>query len=280
MPGGVLALLAGRRSVPFFVTVHGADAHALSGRVGTIIKRTVLRRALGVYPVSREIADLVAPLTRPGGLGPTFPMGVDIAQLRDRAGAPSPVAGRVLFVGRLSDKKGVNILLEAVARSGAVREVRIVGDGPDRADLELLADRLGIGDRVLFVGHADRERVLAEYRQAAVVALPSITGSGGDRDGTPVVLMEAMALGLPVVASALGGMADEITDHDNGLTVSPGDVAAVAAALDEVLGDAELAERLGSRARSHAEEPFDINRIAAALEADVADRLARVSGGR
>lgn len=273
LPGGLIAMVVGLvRRVPYVVTAHGADAYALDGRIGRLVKRMVLRRALAVYPVSAEIADrLEGMVGHPLDL--VLPMGVDCDRLVQESGPRDPEPGTVLFVGRLSDKKGVDVLLRAVASAPTVRKLRIVGEGPDRPALEALVNELELHDRVEFTGHATRAQVLEEYRKAAVVAIPSRTGAGGDRDGTPVVLMEAMALGAPVVASDLGGIADQVSDGRTGRLVPPADDRALSEALADLLRAPHVARQLGEAAAEHARMSFDIHTIAAQMEDDMRMRL-------
>lgn len=275
VPSGVIAALVGRAfDIPYIVTAHGADAYALNGRIGRTLKKWVLGNALAVYPVSKEISQILGDLVPSDRLGPTLPMGVDGDRLRHDVGLRTPATGRVLFVGRLSDKKGVDVLLRAAEQTPAVTELRIVGDGPDRRELEALARELHIESRVEFLGHSSRPEVMAEYRSASVVAVPSITGAGGDRDGTPVVLMEAMALGIPVVGSAIGGMAEELIDGVNSLAVPPGEPAPLGAALNRLVSDPALADNLSRNAQFHAARFFEVERLASQLEADLSRRLA------
>lgn len=239
LPGGVVALLVKRLlGRPYIVTAHGADAYALDGRFGRWLKRMVLREASGVYPVSNEIGDRLEALV-PGCVTRVVPMGVDVDQLRQRVGTRAPAAGRLLFVGRLAEKKGVGVLLDALAELPETTTLRIAGDGPDRADLERRTAELGLGERVRFLGSCDSQQVAEEYRRAALVVLPSRTAADGDRDGTPVVLMEALALGVPVVASDLGGITDLLGDAMGDRLVPEGDAVALAQALRDALPVAE-----------------------------------------
>lgn len=274
VPAGLLGYATHHiRNVPYVVTAHGADAYALNGRVGRWLKKLILQSALVVYPVSADIANRLEPLAGER-LGPTFPMGVDTERLQKELGERQPQQGVVLFVGRLSDKKGVDVLLRALAVAPTVVELRIVGDGPDRAALEQLAGELDVRDRVAFIGHASRAQVLDEYRRANVVVVPSRIGSGGDRDGTPVVLMEAMALGLPVVASSLGGIADQVESGVNGWLVQPEDPDALASSIAHVLAQPEESEQLARAAATRARESFDIHAIGTRIEQDIRTRLA------
>jgi glycosyltransferase involved in cell wall biosynthesis len=153
----------------------------------------------------------------------------------------------VLGVGRFVQKKAFSQLIEAFANMEA-RDWRLVlcGDGPLRADLERDADTFGVSDRIEFPG------LVADLRpyflQAGLFALPSLS------EGYPNALAEAMVSGLPCVSyDCATGPSDLITQEDNGLLVPVGDVEALAAALDRLASDSELAERLGARAALSAE---------------------------
>ena len=149
----------------------------------------------------------------------------------------------------------------------------VVGDGPWRARLEAGAEGLP----VRFLGSRDHGSTLAALAAASVVAVPSVTAASGDRDGLPVVLLEAMAAGRAVVASDLPGIADVVVDGSTGLLVSPGDVTALATALARLLDDASLRGRLGSAAAVAAAE-LDIA-AAATQYAAVLDAAAGTRSG-
>jgi 2-deoxystreptamine N-acetyl-D-glucosaminyltransferase/2-deoxystreptamine glucosyltransferase len=140
----------------------------------------------------------------------------------------------VLFVGRLSPEKGILELLQAAAGMRLV----VAGDGPLR---ERVPGALG------FVPHHELGPL---YERAAVVAVPS------HREGFGVACAEAMAHGRPVVASAVGGLLDLVVDGETGLLVPPGDVAALRAALESLLGDEALRRRLGEAARERVRTHF------------------------
>jgi glycosyltransferase involved in cell wall biosynthesis len=190
-------------------------------------------------------------------------MGVDTAAIRAAVGDRAPEDGLLLYIGRLVDKKGVDILVEALARLGGAR-LEVIGDGPDRAALDELAARVGVADRVFFRGKLPKADVLAALRRAQVAVIPSRVGDGGDMEGTPVVLCEVMAAGAPVVASNLGGLGECIDDGLDGLLVPPGDVDALAATLDKALsGGVDLAA-LGRAAAATARRRLDIGAVGAA----------------
>jgi glycosyltransferase involved in cell wall biosynthesis len=133
----------------------------------------------------------------------------------------------------------------------------LVGDGPERAGLEARAQ--GLGGHVDFVGYKSQTEVAALLREATALVLPSFA------EGLPVVLMEALAAGVPVVATRIAGVAELVEDGVSGRLVPPGDVVALRAALAEVLGDAEMRARMGAAGRAKVLGEFDSAREAAWL---------------
>jgi glycosyltransferase involved in cell wall biosynthesis len=169
---------------------------------------------------------------------------------------------RLLFTGRLAAVKGLPILLEALARLAAQHpqlELALAGDGPDRAALEAQAARLGVADRVRFLGYRSSEQVRALLQDTDVFVLPSFA------EGVPVVLMEAMASGVPVVATRVAGVTELVEDGVSGFVVPPGDVGALVASIASLLADPALRARFGSSGRRTVEREFDVRAEAAWL---------------
>jgi glycosyltransferase involved in cell wall biosynthesis len=133
--------------------------------------------------------------------------------------------------------------------------------------LAALIERHGLSDRVRLVGRMTSDGVAAELAAADVLVAPSVPTRSGKREGIPVVLMEAMATGLPVVASRLSGIPELVTDGVDGLLVPPGDDEALADALARLADDRALRERLGTAGRETVLRDFDVDRNAAALAA-------------
>jgi glycosyltransferase involved in cell wall biosynthesis len=182
----------------------------------------------------------------------------------DYAGEPSAPNGafRVLTVGRLAPMKGFAVLLDAVGRLvGQGRDVRlsIVGDGPDAPALEARARALGIADRVVFRRALGAPEVAGELRQADAFCLPSFA------EGVPVVLMEAMAAGLPVVATRVMGVPELVRDGESGLLVAPGRDEPLAQALATLAADPQRRREMGHAGRRIVSEQFDVDRSAEAL---------------
>jgi colanic acid/amylovoran biosynthesis glycosyltransferase len=259
VPGGLITWLVSRMTrVPYVLTVHGADAYTLTGKATRWVKRPVLKRAAAVLPVSDDISRT---LGLPEGT-PVLRMGVDTEALATEVGERRPEPGLLVAVGRLADKKGLDVLLRAMAVTSGTR-LEVVGDGPERPALEQLTTELDLTDRVTFAGRQPRSGVLDALARAEAVVIPSKVGAGGDKDGTPVVLCEAMAAGVPVVASALGGLAECLEDGETGLLVPPDDVDALARALARLTDGSVDLGAMGEAARAEAKRSLDINAIGA-----------------
>ena len=176
---------------------------------------------------------------------------------------PNDRFGRhVLFVGRLAAVKGVPFLLEAFAGARAAypdARLTLVGDGPDRAALEARASALGLTGIARFVGYRSQEEVAAMLSEADMLVLPSFA------EGLPVVLMEALASRVPVIATPVAGVSELVRDGETGLLVPPGDIDGLATALNQLLGDPKLCRRLGEAGRAAVLDRHDIARQAERL---------------
>jgi glycosyltransferase involved in cell wall biosynthesis len=164
----------------------------------------------------------------------------------------------IAFAGRLTAQKSLDRALEAVAAADGIRLV-IAGEGPDRAPLERRARELGIADRVSFLGPQPRERIVELFRAADATILSS------SWENFPHTVVEALAVGTPVLAMESGGVGEVVQDGVNGLVVAPGDTAALGEAVRRYFADADLRERLRSRAADSVAE-FSPHRIFSRLE--------------
>jgi glycosyltransferase involved in cell wall biosynthesis len=186
--------------------------------------------------------------------------GTDLTRF-SRAGR-SPQAGRVVSVGRLVPKKGFEHLIQALAQldqAGRSVSCEIFGGGGLREALAEQIETAGLADRVRLRGARLQEEVISAYRTAAVFALAPIVMEDGDRDGIPNVLVEAMASEVAVVATRISGIPELIEDGVDGLLVEPRDAEALAAAIQRLLDDPELAARLAVAGRLKVERQFDIS---------------------
>lgn len=167
---------------------------------------------------------------------------------------------KAVAVGRLVPKKGFDVLLRAAALLEVTPvSLTIVGDGPEKGRLAALARDLELGPRVRFAGSLPHEAVKEEISRAHVLVAPSVLARGGDRDGLPNVVLEAMALGRPVVASRLSGLPEAVEDGRTGLLVKPGSARALAGGLERLHENRAELGRMGKEARESVEERFSLD---------------------
>lgn len=265
LPCGLHALWQpGRGGTPVVVTVHGVDMHALRVRPLEAVRRSIIRRAATVVAVSSDLANRVTSLV-PAASVAVVPMGADVNQVVGAVGTRLPESGHIGFVGRLAEKKGVGVLLSALSRTEDL-VLTVAGDGPDREQLEQTAGRLGVEDRVNFIGQADRASVFELLRAIEMLVLPSIVAGDGDQEGTPVVLAEAVAAGVPVVASRLGGLGEQL-DDDSAWLVEPNDPDALGRALVDAHGSAEKRAARAAHARRVVSPRLSLDATVAAYRA-------------
>lgn len=266
---------------PLVVTLHSSLRHTVHGRsaraavlrlLGGPMERRALAAADAVIVLTPSAARRLRADGVPADRVHVIPSGFDPALFM--VGRPDPFPDvphpRIAYVGRLAPQKGVAVLLEAFARCRATASLLIVGDGPQRSMLERRARALR--GEVRFTGFIPHVDVPAVLRHADVLVLPSVYEELGS------VLVEAMAVGLPVVAGRVGGVPDLVRDGRNGLLVPPGDPAAFAGAIDRVLADPDLAGRLGAGARQTARGyawPALAQRIAGVYRQVLSDEAAR-----
>ncbi len=170
---------------------------------------------------------------------------------------------KIVFVGRLVERKGVKYLIEAMAQAKEKipHKLVIIGDGPERANLEQQVHALHLEDSVMFTGRVSDEELRDHYQTCSFFVLPAVYDAKGDIEGLGVVLIEAMSYSKPAIASNAGGITDVVTDEDNGFLVPPGDVPALAKAIEKLATDNTMRERMGMRAKQVVDEKFSWNRI-------------------
>ncbi len=178
-------------------------------------------------------------------------LGVDLERIPQRQGGR---AGRfsILFVGRMVEKKGFRILIEAAAllkARGGDFEIQAIGDGPEEAELRTAVADGGLGDIVTLHGSKPHDFVLGRMTNSDCLVLPSVTATDGDQEGIPVTLMEAMATGLPVVSTYHSGIPELVSDNETGLLVPERDATALAEAIERLMDDPDLGQRLAVNAR-------------------------------
>jgi glycosyltransferase involved in cell wall biosynthesis len=279
VPNGVMALPAVRMSgLPLVVSLHGSDVF-MSERRAAVGRgaRMVFRRAAAVTACSDDLAERSLalgakerPVTVPYGVSTElFTPCLDVAKELAKRLELSWEQPMILAVGRLVHKKGFEYLVDAMPRIVAAHpavQVVIAGQGDLAQDLEKRARRLGVAENLRLVGNVERDELNAYYALATVVAVPSIIDDAGNVDGLPNVLLEAMASGSPLVASAVAGIPQAVRDKKEALLVAERDPEALAGAILELLGSAELRKDLGAAARARARDVFSWRRVGERFE--------------
>lgn len=246
--------------IPYSFTAHGSDLHVDQTMLGEKVREAAFVVAISEYN-RRLIVDAAGPDASTDHVH-VIHCGVDTGVF-----APRPTAGRdvdvlkLLSIGTLHEVKGQTYLLQACAelrRRGVDVRCVIVGDGTDRRMLESLRHELDLDTAVTMVGRRTREEIAEHVADADVLVAPSVPTDRGKREGIPVVLMEAMSAGLPVVSSRISGIPELVDDEVSGLLTEPFDSQQLADALERLARDPELRVRLGVAARQTVLDRFDV----------------------
>ena len=258
-PNGVAASTASRiNGIPLVTTSHGSDLRLLQHKsAARPLARYVFRRSARVTCVSSWLAAQAAPLCRTAPVVAPMPVVTSLFQPSgDRE------ANRIIFVGRLSAQKGIETALRALALMKRSIVLEVIGDGPDRAGLIELASGLGLSDRIVWRGHVRHGDLPQLLSRAAALIAPFID------EGLGLVAAEAQLCETPPVGFASGGLTDVIENDVSGVLVAPGDVEALATAVQRIVEDPERRDRLGSAGRVAALARFS--------PSSVAERYARI----
>jgi len=245
--------------VPFSISAHaGVDVFR-----DPVMLPEKVARARFVCACNRHALERLREVAGPAG-EPKLHLqshGVDLQRFARRERGPRDGGPpTVLFVGRLLPNKGASRLIEAfgrLVREGRDLQLELIGDGPERERLTARVAELGLDSRVTLRGAVAQGEVIAALRRAELLAAPAEIGADGGRDGLPNVVLEALAVGLPVVASRVASIEEAVQDEVSGLLVPPGDPPALAAAIARLLDDRELRDRLVDGGRRLVEDRFD-----------------------
>jgi glycosyltransferase involved in cell wall biosynthesis len=262
---GFLAVKSRQRAV---VTVHGVLSECAKYHTDPVrrirdllqsrlTERYVIGRANHILAISPYVARYYGNLLRGTIHNVPNPVAQSFFDVRR-----NPTKGRVLFAGRISVGKGLLDLVRAVSRiPDAVERVVMAGSVPERefeSRLRYEIGESGLANRFEFVGLLNETALLEEFARAAVLVLPSY------QETAPMVIQQAMAARVPVVATSVGGVPDMIEDKISGLLVNPGDVEGLASALQRIAIDSDLPEMLSTAARAKAERLFRADQVAKA----------------
>jgi colanic acid/amylovoran biosynthesis glycosyltransferase len=253
-----VALVVGRfLHVPYSLTAHASDIY-----VDTLLLREKLAEAKIVVTcvdLNRTYLSQISSHQFDHKLKCIY-HGLDIGIYNP---TPRSLSGKpvMISVGQLKERKGFSFLLRAcriLFDQGYEFECRIIGEGPIRELLEAQIRAFSLQKIVKLTGALPHQEVIEEYQCSHIFVLPAVLAADGDRDGVPNVILEAMAMELPVVSTHHSGIPEVVEEGRNGLLVPPGDEHALAGALDLLLRDPGLRLRLGSEGRRMVVEKFDL----------------------
>lgn len=267
-PAAIAYVIHRLTGLPYSFTAHGSDLHR-----DRHMLREKVDEAAAVIAISRYNRRMIIDeCPRAAEKVHVVHCGVDL----ERFEADAPSSGqreadtplRLLCVGTLHAVKGQRFLVEAcrlLQNAGIEFDCHFIGDGPDERALRELAAARGIADRVHFLGRQPAGEVRRRLSMTDVLVAPSVPTPDGRREGIPVVLMEAMAAGVPTVASDLSGIPELVIDGETGLLTPPGDSAAIADALTRLARDPALRRELAALGRNKVEREFNLATNAATL---------------
>lgn len=255
IPQGLCAVLAKKvfnYKTPVICTSHGGDLFALNGKIMTCLKKWVLNNCEKITVVSDVMRDVLIDLGLPENKISIISMGVDLTKIFIPDEKGTKQKDLLLFVGRLVEKKGVRYLIDAInivqASHPGVR-LLIVGDGPERKGLELKTQKLGLKEKVSFLGAKIQYDLIELYQKASITIFPFIVADDGDQEGLGLVVIEAMGCGCAIIVSDMPAIHDVVDDRRNGLLVRPKDVGDLVDKISYIIENPELAKELGHEAR-------------------------------
>jgi glycosyltransferase involved in cell wall biosynthesis len=238
--------------IPFGFSVHARDAR----KVAPEILSARARKAACVVACNRDVAG---GLQDSGAQVHLVPHGVDLERF-----APQPFPEtrplQLLAVGRLVEKKGFHILIDAAARLRVPFQLDIVGEGPEERRLTELIRAHGLGSKIRLCGPKTHDDLPEAYSRAHVLVAPSVVDRAGDRDGLPNVVLEAMACGRPVIASDVAALGSAVVHEQTGLLTAPGNFESLASAIELLANQQSMLGDLGMRARVLVEHEYDVRR--------------------
>jgi glycosyltransferase involved in cell wall biosynthesis len=256
MPSGAVALfLKTIYKIPYIVSLRGGDVpgfrpydfDAIHKLIAPLL-RLIWKQASAIVANSQGLRDLAIKFDSRFEI-PIIPNGVDLELYK--TAAHDDMLPQLFSVGRVVHQKGLDIAIQALSGlKDLAWEWRIVGDGPRLDFLKSYAEELGISDRVHFLGWQSREQLIEQYQRSNIFLFPS------RHEGMPNAVLEAMASGLPVIASHIAGNEELVVDGETGLLFPSEDVDSLRTALRKLLTDATLRQKMGNASRRHMEENY------------------------
>ncbi len=280
--GWLASYLAGKgRDIPLIVSFYGRDASAVL-RIPAWRRRyeRLFDAADRILVLSDHMKGMLESAGCPAGRIMVHNFGIDLRAFRFvRRSLPSSGPGRLLFVGRLVPKKGLQTALRAMTVLPSC-ELVVVGDGPGAAAAHELAGKLGISGRVVFAGWMPQPGVAEMMATSHALLVPSETGPDGDMEGTPTVIFEAMASGLPVIGTDHAGIPEQLGFGGCGTIVDEGDWLAMARAVESLFSSEAVWHATAEAARERVGCCYDASEMGRRLEGIYEDLIRPRQGGR
>lgn len=264
-----MGALQGRLATVF----HGYDMSVFVRERGMDVYQRLLERGELALPISEHWQDLLLEMGADKDRVIVHRMGIDCAKFSfkervlDENDPQQSV--RLVTIARLVEKKGVEYVIRAVARLVARYpqiQYEIVGNGPLEASLKALVVELGVQRNVRFLGWMEQAEIIKVLEQQHILVIPSVTAANGDKEGLPVVIMEGMAMGLPVVSTYHSGIPELVVDGVTGYLVEERNVEQLMDRLEALVSAPEKWAEMGCAGRKAVEENFDIERLNDRLE--------------
>lgn len=265
LPQGFLAYLCKKMfGIPYVVTAHAGDVFPLKSRFFRFMSHLAVKNSDFCTANSSYTKKELEKISK-GNSIKIIPMGVDLKlfshnskspNLRRKFGVKKEL---ILSVGRLVEKKGIAYLIIAMKRvikKFPQARLVIVGDGPERNNLELLAKELNLNENVVFTGKIENKHLPEYYASADLFAGPSIVTESGDTEGLGVVFLEALASGTCAIGSSVGGIPDIIKHNDTGILIKQKDPNQLANAIIKLLSSPKLRKKLALNGQKHVKENY------------------------
>ncbi|TDP73485.1 glycosyltransferase [Bradymonas sediminis] len=255
---------------PLVTVFHAWDVTVYLRDKGTDIYQDLFERGELLLPISEHWQNRLIELGSPAERTKVHHMGIDCAKFEFSPRTPDADGiVRLISVARFVEKKGLYYAIRALARVVEQHpniEYHLVGDGPLRPQIEALVEELGLSENVRFLGWRTHAEVAELLDQTHILWLPSVTALSGDTEGIPMVLMEAMARGLPVLSTYHSGIPELVEDGVSGALVPERDISGMAEKLTEMLENPQSWPEMGRAGRARVEAEFNIDRLNDRLE--------------
>ncbi|UJD90787.1 glycosyltransferase [Rahnella aquatilis] len=213
-----------------------------------------------IFPVSELWASKIALTPQIKNKTHVIRMGVNVSKFlyKERNTINHPM--KLLSIARLTEKKGISVAINAcllLKQQNVDFDYTVIGDGPLRKELESQAATLGLGDKIAFLGAQTQETVSEYLNNSDVFLLPSVTAADGDMEGIPVALMEAMAIGIPVISTFHSGIPELIENRVSGFLVNENDASSIAAVVREIIDNPDVLPDICRNAKEKIDNEFD-----------------------